>query len=217
MQSFFEDLAPSMVIVWQGDDVKVQDVGSQKDVLALGERYAVAEQQIKMALGLPDALLLGSTKDGRTATWASVIGASAQMQELANSFGAVLTQLGERIAFENGFQDVDLVWEFDASLMTDMNEARSQNRSDYALGLVSIKTMIAGAGRDPQAEFFQKCQEKGLDPETTTYEQAFAPPQGLQGQADGGVQGQGAGKDPGAGRAPASPSDTNASGDSAAA
>lgn len=202
MQSFFEDLGPSMVIVWQGDDVKVSDVGSQDAMLDLNKRFEIAEQMIKAAVGLPDALLFGSTGQGSTAGWASVIGAAAQMQELANSFGAVLTTLGERIAKENGYEGVELIWEFDQSLMMDANEVRTQNRSDYAVGLVSIRTMLTAARRDPDAEFYQKCLERGLDPASTTFEQAFTPPQGLQGQAPGGVQGLGPGKVPGEGRTP---------------
>ena len=202
MQSFFEEVSPSMVIVWQGDDVKVTDVGSQQSVLDLNKRYEIAEAKIKSALGLPDALLSGNLGDGSAAGWASMVGAAAQMQELANGFSAVLTTLGERIAMENGYDGVDLVWEFDQSLMADYKETRTQNRADYLAGAVSIHSLVSAAGRDPNAEFLMKCQERGLNPDATTWEQAFAPPQGLQGQASGGVQGQGDGKDPGAGRTP---------------
>lgn len=202
MQSFFDDIAPSMVIVWQGDDVKVTDVGSSASVLDLNERYRIADQKIKTAVGIPDALLLGSMGDGAGQTWASIVGAAAQMQELANSFAAVLTTLGERIAMENGYEGVELVWEFDASLMADYKDTRTQNRADYLAGAVSLHSLISASGRDPDAEFFLRCQEKGLDPDSATWEQAFAPPQGLQGQGEGGVQGQGDGKDPGAGRTP---------------
>jgi hypothetical protein len=202
MQSFFEDVSPSMVIVWQGDDVKVTDVGSQQSVLDLNKRYEIADEKIKMALGLPDALLLGNVGNGAGASWASMVGAAAQMQELANSFSAVLTTIGERIAIENGYDGVDLIWEFDQSLMADYKETRTQNRADYLAGATSLHSLISGSGRDPNAEFMLKCQERGLNPDTTTWEQAFAPPQGLQGQATGGIQGQGEGKDPGAGRTP---------------
>jgi hypothetical protein len=202
MQSFFEEISPSMVIVWQGDDVKVTDVGSQQSVLDLNKRYEIADEKIKMALGLPDALLRGSMGDGSGASWASMVGAAAQMQELANNFAAVLTTLGERIAMENGYDGVDLLWEFDASLMADYKDTRTQNRADYLAGAVSLHSLISATGRDPNAEFLLKCQERGLNPDATTWEEAFAPPQGLQGQADGGVQGQGGRKDPGAGRTP---------------
>jgi len=201
MQSFFEDISPSMVIVWQGDDVSVTDVGSQNAVLDLNERFKIADRKQKDAYGLPDALLSGSRSDGSGADWASMVGAAAQLQELANSFAAVLTTLGERIAYENGFEGVDLVWEFDASLMADYKETRTQNRADYLAGTVSLHSLISATGRDPDGEFILKCMERGLDPMTTTFEDAFAPPQGLQGQSSGGIQGQGEGKDPGAGRA----------------
>lgn len=203
MQSFFEEVSPSMVIIWQGDDVKVADVGSQNSVLDLEARFKVADYKVKMSLGLPDALLMGSTGEGSSAGWASVIGAAAQMQELANSFASVLTSLGERIAVENGFDDVDLMWEYDKSLLTDAIQTRVQNRADYAMGLISIRSMIAASGRDPDAEFLTRCEERGLNPDTTTFEQVFTPPQGLQGQAPGGIQGQGEGKVPGQGRTPA--------------
>jgi len=202
MQSFFEDISPSMVIVWQGDDVKVTDVGSQQSVLDLNKRYEIADLKIKMALGLPDALLMGNVGNGSGASWASMVGAAAQMQELANNFAAVLTTLGERIAIENGYDGVDLIWEFDASLMADYKETRTQNRADYLAGAVSLHSLISATGRDPNAEFLLKCQERGLNPDVTTWEQAFSPPQGLQGQGNGGIQGQGDGKDPGAGRTP---------------
>jgi hypothetical protein len=203
MQSFLNDVGPSMIIVWQGDDVSVEDVGSTTAVLDLEARFKVADHKIKSALGLPDAILFGSTGEGSSAGWASVIGAAAQMQELANSFGAVLTTLGERIAVENGFDNIELVWEFDKSLLIDVIQTRVQNRADYLLGAMSIRYMIAASGRDPDAEFLVKCAERGLDPASTTFEQAFTPPQGLQGQAPGGTQGQGPGKTPGEGRTPA--------------
>lgn len=206
MQSFLDEVGPNMLIVWQGDDVDVLDVGSTTAVLDLEERFRIADHKVKAAVGLPDALLFGSTGEGSSAGWASVIGAAAQMQELANSFASVLTTLGERIAVENGFDNLELIWEFDKSLLIDVIETRVQNRADYVLGLMSIRTMIAASGRDPDAEFLIKCAELGLDPNSTTFEQAFAPPQGLQGQAPGGVRGQGEGKLPGAGRTPNSES-----------
>jgi hypothetical protein len=202
MQSFLNEVGPSMIIVWQGDDVSVEDVGSTTAVLDLEERFRVADHKIKSALGLPDAILFGSTGEGSSAGWASVIGAAAQMQELANAFAAVLTTLGERIAMENGFDNIELMWEFDKSLLIDVIETRVQNRADYLLGVMSIRSMIAASGRDPDAEFLIKCTERGLDPGSTTFEDAFTPPQGLQGQAPGEIQGQGPGKVPGAGRTP---------------
>ena len=202
MQSFFEEVGPSMLIIWQGDDVDVVDVGAQQSLLDLEERFKIGDHKVKSALGLPDALLFGSTGEGSSAGWASVIGATAQMQELANGFASVLTGMGERVAAENGFDDIELVWEYDKSLLTDNMQTRTQNRADYAMGLVSIRAMIAAQDRDPDAEFLLRCKERELDPNNTTWEEAFMPPQGLQGQAEGGVRGQGPGKVGGEGRTP---------------
>lgn len=202
MQSFFDEPGPAMTIVWTGDDVKIQDVGADKTVLQLDGRFEIAQQLIKVALGVPDALLAGTTSDGKSAGWASVIGAAAQMEEIANGFATAYRKIGERIAFQNGFDQVDLVFEFDKSLLADKSEERNQNRNDYVAGLCSIRSAVAATGRDPDAEFVQMCKEKGLDPGTATWAEAFLPPQGLAGQGDGGIQGQGGGKTPGAGRTP---------------
>jgi len=202
MQSFFEEVGPSMLIIWQGDDVDVVDVGAQQSLLDLEERFRIGDQKVKAALGLPDALMFGSTGEGSNAGWASVIGATAQMQELAYGFASVLSTMGERVAAENGFEDIELVWEYDKSLLIDVMQTRTQNRADYVLGLVSIRAMIAAQDRDPDAEFLVRCKERNLEPGTTTWEEAFMPPQGLQGQAADGVRGQGPGKVGGQGRTP---------------
>lgn len=202
MQSFFDEPGPAMTIVWTGDDVKIQDVGADKTVLQLDGRFEIAQALIKIALGVPDALLAGTTSDGKSAGWASVIGSAAQMEEIANGFANAYRKIGERIAIQNGFDQVDLVYEFDKSLLADKAEERNQNRNDYVAGLCSIRSAVAASGRDPDAEFQQMCKEKGLDPDSATWAEAFMPPQGLAGQAEGGIQGQGPGKAPGGGRAP---------------
>jgi hypothetical protein len=185
MQALFDDPGPNMTIVWAGDDVEVVDVGAHNKVLDLNDRFKIGENKVKQALGIPDALLTGTTGDGKAAGWAATIGAAAQLEELANQFAGVWTQLGERIALENGFTDVDLVYEWDKSLLIDRAEERNQTRNDYVLGGVSIRRWLLVQGVDPDAEFAQRCFERNLDPTTTTWEAAFMPPQGLQGQAEG--------------------------------
>lgn len=230
MQSFFDQTGPNMTIIWEGDDVEVKQVSAHSAMLDLTDRHTLADQKVKLALGVPDALLAGTTADGKSAGWAAVIGASAQLEELQNAFSGVWTTVGERIALENNFTDIDIVFEFDRSLLADKSDERMQNRNDYVVGGLTIKDYIAGMGKDPDAAFVQRCTERGLDPASTTWEEAFMPPQGLQGQgapsaarpdqmsepksgAPGGgsgggdgqaapPQGQGTGKTPGAGRAP---------------
>lgn len=188
MSSFFEDPGPNMVIIWAGDDVKIENIGAD-NVLQLDGRHAIAIDKIKMALGVPEALLSGSTKDGKAAGWAAALGSAAQLEELQNSFTKVWTQLGERIAEENNFTEVDIVFEFDQTLLVDKLEAMNQSRADFVLGLMTISDFLASRDKDPEAVFAQKCYEHGLDPANTTWVDAFAPPQGMQGQATTGPGG----------------------------
>lgn len=227
MQSFFDDTGPAMTIVWQGNDVKVENVSAMNEMLDLGERHKIGERKIIMALGIPAALLDGTSSDGASAAWASLIAASGMAEHLGSAFARVWTEVGIRILVENGFTDIDVEYEYDRSNLVDKEQERNQNRNDYITGLLSIKSAIAATGRDPDAEFQQRCAERGLDPEVTTWEAAFLPPQGLQGQGAPGTStpgdqmaapggpggsaggggaapppGQGPGKTPGNGRTP---------------
>ena len=201
MNTFFEDPGPNMTVVWAGDDVKVQDIGAHQSVMDLDGRHTVGENKVKVALGVPDALLTGTTNEGKAAGWASAQSAAAEMQELQHAFSQVFTTMAERIALENGFTELDVIFEADESNMVDKLEERTQARADYLAGLLSVRTSLMQRDIDPDAEYVLRCKERGLEPGVATWEEAFMPPQGLAGQgADGTPQGQGTGKDPGAGR-----------------
>lgn len=191
MQSFFDEAGPNMTIIWEGNDVDIKTVGAHEDVLSLTDRHKLAAERVKQDLGVPDALLSGVTTDGKSAGWAAVIGVSAELEELQHNCANVWAQVGERIAIENGFTDIDLVFEFDKSLLVDKAEERNQARNDYITGTMSIRSNILARGGDPDAEFYQMCKEKGLDPTTAKWTEAFAPPQGMQGQGEGKVPGNG--------------------------
>ena len=208
MQSMLGEPGPNMLIVWQGDDVKVADVGAHNQILALDDRHKIADGKVKISLGVPDALLSGTTADGKAAGWAAAIGAAAQLEELQNRFAQVWTTLGERIALDNDFTDLDLVYEFDQSLLIDRQVEMELALNAYIKGVFGIQTTLERMGLDPEAERYRRAVEKGLDPgdETVTWDLLFTPPQGLQGQGAGGVQGDGPGKDPTQGRTPDSQS-----------
>jgi hypothetical protein len=208
MKSFFDDPGPNMTIVWAGDDVKVEDVGAHAGMLDLDNRHTIADGKIKIAIGVPEALLSGSTGDNKAAGWAAMIGAAAQLEELKNALENICTTLGERIAVENAFDQFDIVFEFDNSLMTDRAEEWNQLRNDLTAGALSYYTFLAARGIDPDAEFRLKAKEQGLDPdqESTLWKDVFVPPLGLPGQgADGGPPGSGPGKTPGSGQPAGNP------------
>ncbi len=191
MQSFFEDPGPNMTIIWSGDDVKVESVGAHEQLLDLADRHEIGQGMIKNALGVPEALLSGSMSEGNNSGWAAFVAAAGQAEHLGGGFESAWTTLGTRMLIENGFTDIEIVFEFDRSHLGDKEQERNLNRQDYLAGLRSIRTMLTASGIDPDAEFRQKALEKGLDPdnESTTWEMVFSPPAGLPGQAEGGVQG----------------------------
>jgi len=182
MEQLLNDPGPNMTVVWSGDDVKVQDIGAHGEMLDLTDRYQMGENRIKAAMGVPEALLSGTTTDGKAAGWAATIGASAQLEELANKYAEIWTSLGERIAVENGFTNVDLIYEWDRNPMVDRQEERTQIRNDYVAGGASIRRWLANQGIDPDAEYQQKCFEQGVVPGEVLWKDVFVPPQGLPGQ-----------------------------------
>lgn len=215
MKRLFDEAdGPNMTFVWQGDDVKVENVSAHSSVLDLDDRHRLSIDKVKLALGVPDALLSGTASDGKSAGWAAVIGASAELEELQNAFSGIMTTLGERIAVENGFTDIDLVFEFDKSLLVDRAEEQNQSRNDYVTGLSSIRTALLKRGIDPDAEYLRMLFEKGL-PDGATWEEAFKAPEGLQGQGPGKTPGEGRTTDSETGASPkgpaAGPSDTGKS------
>ncbi len=211
MQQFFEEAGPATTIVWQGADVSVIEVGAHAAVLDLSDRHRIGDSKIKIAIGVPDALLNGTSSDsggGKAAGWAAALAAGMGIEETRTRFEQTWTTIGERIAEENGFTDVEILFELSDGLL-DRVEERNQARLDRTTG-GTIKTWLSQIGLDPDAEYLQACKEKGLDPDDgsgngATWEEAFAVPQGLAGQGAGGnapPPGTGPGKKPGGGRTP---------------
>jgi hypothetical protein len=182
MVTMVEDVGPSMLLVWQGDDVDVVNVGAHDTVLDLDERHKMSHTKLRLATGLPEALL-GGTDDGSKASgFAAMLGAQAVSIELRTAIEQMLTELGERIAIENGFTDFEIVYEFDSTSL-DPNEEWNQLRNDYQQGTLSIHAYLAATGRDPDAMFLEKCDELGLDPASALWSEVFLAPAGLPGQA----------------------------------
>lgn len=193
MNELVEDPGPNMLIVWQGDDVDVTQVSAHESVLDLNERHREADRKIKMSTGTPDAILGGTNDGSKSSAIAQMLAAVTTTDELQAGIEQLLSQIGERIALENNFTDYDVVFEFDITNRLDPMEDRNQRRLDYENGTETIADYIAARGEDPDAKFLRKCFERGLPAETTTWEEAFAPPLGLPGQ---GPEGGPPGKDP---------------------
>lgn len=182
MVEMVEDPGPNMLLVWQGDDVTVTQVSAHQSVLDLNERHNVGHTKVRLSLGLPESLL-GGTEDGSKASgFAALLGAQTVSDELRAAVEQMYTELGEKIAFENGFTDFEISFAFDNVSSLDANEEWNQLRLDYQQGTCSIRHYLQATGKDADAMYLEMLQERGLPPDTL-WREAFSPPVGLPGQA----------------------------------
>lgn len=202
LQQQLEDPEANMLMIWQGPDLDVLEVGSHNSIQNLDERHRLGDLKIIRATGMPTAILDGTNDGTKSSGMAAMLGVSAALDPLQTAMEQSWTSLGERIAMENGFETFDIVFEFDNSLQLDRIEEWNQRRLDYQGGAMSIRDYLAAIGFDPEAVYLRKCMEKGLEPGVAKWEEVFMPVQGLPGQGAGGPPGTGPGKPPGGGRTP---------------
>lgn len=207
MQQFFEDPGPNMTIVWQGNDVEVADVGAHETTADTTAQHQIANDKIKLSIGVPDAILSGTNQGDKSSGFAAMLGAAAQLDELQSAFEQTWTTLGERIALENGFTDFEIIYESDNSIMLDRTEEWNQRRLDYTAGVIPIREYLKLLGFDPDAMYLQRCFERGLVPGEALWSDVFMPIAGVPGQSKPGPDGQvpappGAGGGPNQGRPP---------------
>jgi hypothetical protein len=197
MTRMLADPSPNSLLVWNGDDVSVVDIGAYNQVLSLDGRHGIARTKLHDAIGLPSAMLIGESageSGSRAAGWAAAMGTSAEVQELTNAIAACYEQLGERILIENGYTpgEIELAWVWDNSPLLDKNTEYTNLRQDYQIGAISIRTYLEGRGLNPDAEYLQKCTERGLEPgDGVTWTEVFTPVIGLPGQSSEGAPNNG--------------------------
>jgi hypothetical protein len=179
-------VGPNMMIVWAGHDIEKLDVGAHDQILNTDGRHEIAKEGLKVSLGVPDSVLMGSVEGGaRGAGWLGFIALSTVAEELKEEFAQVITQLGTRIAMENNFDDVDLIWEFNKTLLADKEANSKVMLQAYDRGLLSRRSMIEELDKDFDAEKVRKQieEEEGDD-------ELFEPPMPVQLKGGpGGLQG----------------------------
>lgn len=155
------DLGPNMTIVWAGHDVDKLDMGAHDALLDTETRHELAKKGIKDSLGVPDSMLTGSIEgSARGAGWLGFIALSTVVEELKDEFAQNLTQLGLKIAKENGFEQVDLKWVFNSSLIADQESNAKIMLQAYDRGLLSRRTILSELDKDYSTERLNKEDEK---------------------------------------------------------
>lgn len=166
------DVGPNMMIVWAGHDIEKLDVGAHDAILQTDGRHNIARDGLKASLGVPDSVLMGSVEGGaKGAGWLGFIALSTVAEELREEFSQIITQLGNRIAIENNFDQVDLVWEFNKSLLADKEANSKVMIQAYDRGLISRRTTLEELDKDFDAEKIRK-----QDEDEAGDEELFHPP-----------------------------------------
>lgn len=159
LQRMFAKIGPSATLLWGGPDIDVVEVGAHNKILEMDERYKIADRRIRGALGIPAVLLTGEASEGKAAGWAATVGSAAQLKELQDQYAQMLRTIAERIAEENGFEDVDVVWEFHQALLANKELNANIALKAYAQGLYSTQTALEELGQNPEAEEVRQAED----------------------------------------------------------
>ena len=174
LQRMVQRAGPSATVLWAGPDIDVVEVSAHNAILAMDDRYKQADSRIRSALGVPAALLTGEASDGKAAGWAAKSGLGAQLIELQNQFANMLRSMAEKIAVENNYQDVDVVWEFNSDLLADKEVIARIALQAFQLGLYSSTTALEELGQNAEAEEVRQA----ADVQKGYKDEPFGPPKG---------------------------------------
>lgn len=153
-------LGPNMMIVWAGHDIEAVDIGAHNKLLDSTPRIQLTTDAMKTALGVPEPVLTGSAPGGKGVAWAGLLSLGAVVEELQEEFEQALTQLGKRIAMENGFEDADVVWEFENAVSIDKESNAKIMLQGYQFGLIGKQSALEALGKDYEAERLRRANEE---------------------------------------------------------
>jgi hypothetical protein len=189
-RSLLGQLGPNMLVVWAGHDIETVDVGAHQKLLDSSERVKLTTEAVKTAMGVPEPVLTGSAPGGKGVAWAGLLSLGAVVEELQEEWAQTLTQLGKQIATENGFEDADIIWEFENAVSADKESNAKIMIQAYQFGLIGRESAIHALGKDYEAERLRRGKEKERGDDDL-----FVPPNVQPGP--GGQQGVTPGEQPG--------------------
>jgi len=164
-------VGPNMLIVWAGHDIDKLDIGAHDSLLETDTRHQLAQQSIKLSAGVPESVLTGNAEGGNAVAWAGFISLAALAAELQGEWTQALSQVAIRIASENKFDDVNVIWKFSNALLADREANSKVFLSAFDRGSISRRTLVEELGKDYDVERLRKRQE--LDDGD---EELFVPP-----------------------------------------
>jgi hypothetical protein len=172
LQRAMQKVGTSATILWPGPDIDVIEVSAHEGVLDLNDRFRIAERRILMALGVPAVLMIGEGGDGKAVGYAAALAVAAQLKDIQNQYANALRGIAEAIAEENGFDGVDVVWEYHENLLDDKAAAAELILKVFQLGLADTQTAVEELG----FEYDQIKDRQDKDVAAGYKEQPFGPP-----------------------------------------
>jgi hypothetical protein len=149
LQNMIAKAGPHATLLWAGPDIDVKEAGAYGKILEMDGRYSTADTMLRADMGTPSALLTGEGTSGKSSAIAAIIAVAAQIQEVQDQFAQTLRTWAQRIGEANGFEDVDVTWEFAPNPLIDKTETVNTMLKGYAQGILPLKYVIEeGFGAD---------------------------------------------------------------------
>jgi hypothetical protein len=185
MNRLYDDTGPNMHIIWAGPDIEVVEVSAHESILDIDGRHEISHERMRMGMGIPQALLDGTEATGQI--WAGYEGYRETLRGMGNAWAQAWTALGERVAANNGYEDVELEYIPNAGMLADQSAAADLAIKRRKEGLSSLRTTINATGGVFEVERRNRIIEKGLDPDgpeeaLPTDEEIFSTPFGQPGE-----------------------------------
>lgn len=173
LQRIMSQVGPSATILWPGPDIQVIEVSAHDSLPELESRYRLAERRQLMSLGLPAVLMIGEGTDGKATAFATALTVAAQLSETQYQYEQTQRSIGERIAMDNGFEGMEVTWEWIENKLADKREAAELIVKLFSMGLLSTETSLDELGYDYQAEELRQKEDVSKGYKSAPFE---APP-----------------------------------------
>lgn len=184
LRQMYNSVDPNMHLLWAGPDIEVVEVGAHNSILDIDGRYKMAKDNLRIALGTPQALLDGTEAGGQI--WAGYEGYREKLVGMRMGWVQAFTSLAQRIAALNGYEDTEIIFVPNSGLLADQKASADLALRMRKAGLASIRRTIVMLDGDFETERRNRLIEMGYDPDGNpeglpSDDQIFAPPLGFPG------------------------------------
>lgn len=176
LQRAMQRMGTAGTVLWGGPDLEIVQVSAHDSLPAVEGLYKIAERRHLMSLGMPAVMMIGEGTDGKAAAFGAALAVAGLLTEIQEQYAQALKSIAERIAMENGFEEVDVVWEWHENKLDDKNAAAELILKLWQAALLDADSALEELGYEPDAVRTRMDQ----DVKDGIREGIFQPPKGLQ-------------------------------------